>query len=967
MGPKKANLIGFIRGAFELGKWKVQHKRLGKERLQQEQKKSQTVQELGAEAWRLRIRDSGYGVEFDRLIALETKRDEARQDLETLGAEIEQQELERRQLDERFNGVLAEVEGELRAGTARLNDAVNRRKAAEKTRKSLLSQQESTRRQLQATRSALEKSPGAAEGGSDPIAMEGSRRELEQALSDLSQQIDVNDEHLGQCNDGESRCRAVVEQQKEALADQRARRLEALQPKEAALKTLRTQRTDLEQRRSALDEEQVGYLAEFGARINALRPPAEGLSDHYGRIDDLDGEIRRIDSDRIRLEHKIAAAGPGAKRTFYGAAALFLLGVLGVVSATLYVHLPNVVPRSNGELAVRVVDQTQSAILGASTVLFFEGGPVAQYSDIHGFSTLKLDDARGRRGRLVVEATGFRIHEQSVPLSSGELVEVRLLPPDPVTANVLVRTVKSGSQEPVIGAKVLVMANGDTFSEVGDSNGITKFTLAFAGSKVDAEMNVRSKGFAIEHQRVTLLPDQVQDVSLDRQADQLVVRAFDVDKAVSRNFRAAEDQILEPGTRAVGPLRQGTETAFSFAGHANTPILFGIERTAGDLGYAVQFHDPKDFLLQELGTYYGGLYYIPFTPGADGKYSLTLKGVREGGTYSVTMSYLSGPPARRNNIAPLTLERSQKGMLAVGAFDDFVFPGSVNTPLLLKIQRATGELGYSIEIFDEKQTSLVHHGKYWGGLKEIPFTPPADGKYRIQVQGNNNYGSYNLAVQLVAGTAEDRNRVTAVDLDQDYGGYLAAGASDSYRFSGHHNTPVLITLQRTRGELGYSLEIYDSQNRRLSRHGRFWGGVNVVPFTPQLDDEYRLKLVADRNFGGYGLSMKLVSGPAAERNQVSALLPGGSLEGSLAIGAFDDYLISGKGGQKLMLTTQHLSNSLGYWVRIFNVADEKLAEHGRFYSGTNPMEFVPPENGDYRVRISADRGFGPYVVTLNED
>ena len=967
MGTEKATLIGFIRGAFELGKWKVQHKRLGKERLQQEQKKSQTVRELGAQAWQLRIRDDGYGAEFDQLIALETQRDKARQDLETLGAEIGRQELDHRQTDEHFNGVLAQVEGELRTRSAGLSDAVSRRKTAEKSHKSLIAQQKSTQRQLQATHSALQKSSGATESGPDPAVLESRRRELEQGLSDLSQQIDLSEKHLIQHKDHESQCRSAVEQQKKTLADQRARRLQALQPKEESLKTLRAQRTDLEKHMSALDEQQSGYLAELGVQVNALRPSADGLSEHYGRIEHFDAEVRRIDSDRIRLEHKITAAGPGAKRTFYGSVGLFLLGVLGVVAAALYFHAPSVVPRSSGELAVRVFDQTQSAILGASTVLFFEGGPVAQYSDIHGSSTLKLDDARARRGRLVVEATGFKIHEQSVPLTSGGLVEVRLEPPDPVTAKVLVRTVNSASQEPVAGAEVLVMANGDTYSEVGDSNGITQFTLAFKGSKVNAEMNVRSKGFAIEHQRVTLLPDQVQDVSLDRAADQLVARAFNIGEAVSRNFREAEDQILEPGTRAVGPLRQGTETAFSFVGHANTPILFGVQRTEGELGYGVQFQDPKDFLLQELGTYYGGLNYIPFTPTADGRYGLTLKGIREGGAYSVTMSYLSGPPAKRNKTAALTLERSQKGMLAVGAFDNFTFPGSVNTPVLLKIQRATGELGYSIQIFDEMQTSLAHLGKYWGGLNEIPFTPPANGKYRIQVQGNNNYGSYNLALQLVAGSADKRSQVTALDMEQDYEGDLAAGASDAYRFSGYRNTPVLITLQRTRGELGYLLEIYDSQNRRLSQHGRFWGGVNAVPFTPQLDDDYRLQVVADRNFGGYGLSMNRVSGSASERNQVRTLLPGGSLDGRLAIGAFDDYLISGQAGQKLVLTTQHLNGSLGYWVRIFGSADEKLAEHGRFFKGTNPMEFVPPEDGDYRVRVSADRGFGPYIVTLNKD
>ncbi len=966
MGTKQASLTDHLRSAVELGKRKVESKRLGKERRREEQGRAQAIAALGTHAWEQRIRRESYAALFDRLAALEEQQAEGQKQLDGIRAAVGQRQAERQEIEERFGASIADLETALGQLTSQLNEAVSHRKSADKAHRSLRSRQKSVRRALQADRSRLQKAE-AAPAEPDPVRTETLRRKIaerQQQLAEIDQEIPRATQDVTRRTAEEAERRSAAEEGKQHLSAERERCAQTLRPVAEAMEELEDQAARLEKQSAALDQQKTQGLAELGAQVNAARPPVEGLSEDYRQIDAQAAEVARIDGQIVALEQKIATAGPGAKRLLYGVAALGIVAVLFALGVAFQFFYQGGGGRSSGELSVHVADRANAAVLGANTLLFFEGGPVAQYSDVHGAATLTLDEARGRRGRLVVEAPGFKIHEQEVRLTSGQLVEVRLEPPDPEMAKVLVRVVDSSSREPVAGAQVLVLANGDTFSQDSDSNGITKFTLAFYDSKAEAEMSVRSKGHEIEHQRVTLLPDRVQDVSLDPAADTLEVTAFDVEGALRRNFREAEGSMLRPGTRATGQLRAGTVVGYTFTGHANTPILFTTQRTDGELSYRMLLYDPKDFLIGDHGRFHGNTYRIPFTPPADGEYQLHLKGDARGGSFAVSMAYLSGPPEKRNQIAPLTLEASEKGMLAVGAFDDFTFPGSANTPLLLKFQRASGELGYSVELFDDRDTSLVKRGKYWDGLRNFPFTPPADGIYRARIQGTDNFGSYTLAMQLVA--SGKRNQLVELGFDQSRQGELALGAADEYRFEGHRNTPVLFTLQRTSGELGYWLEIYDQQDRRISQHGRLWGSTYNIPFTPQADGPLRLRIAADREFGSYVLSVRLVSGPPSERNRLLPLVAGGSQSGDLAAGAFDDYSFAGKAGERLVFTTQHLAGSLGYWVHVFDSEGEELAKHGRFHQGTQQIEFEPPTDTTYRIRISADREFGPYVITLNE-
>lgn len=912
-----AVLGGHLRDAWKFSKWKVELTKLKRERGRSKEERDRAVVELGERAWELRARDAAFAPTFDRVAELEEQRTDAAAATGELRAALEARETERRRLEELHKGRVTNAEAELGRRKTALKEAAAARSRAEKARQS----------------------------GEVPMAAD----------------------ELARLSAEEVERRGAMEQQKMLLDAERQQRTHALEPVETALKDLRGRLKVAEKQIAYLDDEARRARVQLGAEVDAARPAAEGLAESYRRIDAQDAETARLGAEAAALEQRLATIGPSTRVLLFGLLAAGLAAVLVAGWLTFGDGFTLPFGSRQAEMAIRVVDaQDAGALDGASAVLFFEGGPVAQYTDVHGGATLILDEARDRRGRLVVEKTGFKIHEQEVRLAGGDLVEVRLAPPDPELADVLVRAVDSATGEPVPRAEILVIAGSDTFQELTDSNGVTRFTLGFLDSRLAVEMSVESKGYEIERQRVTLLPDKAQDVSLDRTASQIAVTAFDMEEALLANFRPVEDNALLPGTRATGRARKGTVAAYTFPGHANTPVLFEIQTTEGELSYGVELYDPKDFLVSEHGTFHSGQRYaVPFTPPADGQYGIRVKGTSRGGAYALTMAWVSGPPEKRNLVAALGRETSEKGMLAIGAWDDFTFEGSANTPLLLKLQRSTGELGYSLELFDEDGKRIAQHGTFWDGMQRVPFTPWRDGTFTARVYGTHNYGGYTFALDLIAG--EDRGVAQALSTDLGGRGNLAAGASDDYIFTGHRNTPILFTLQRSSGELGYRFEIYDPQSRRIAQHGRFYDGIQRVPFTPPEDGEYRLRTIGDRSFGSYVLSMELWSGPAEERGQLRPLVDGGSLNGRLAVGAFDEYSLEARAGEPLTLTTQLQSGNLAYFVFIYDGAGQEVARYGRYYDDLQQSRFEPPADGTYRVRVWGDREFGVYVIALNAE
>jgi hypothetical protein len=163
---------------------------------------------------------------------------------------------------------------------------------------------------------------------------------------------------------------------------------------------------------------------------------------------------------------------------------------------------------------VRIADSNGKSISKAKVLAFYHDDSEMQYSDSNGVASFMLPKSGDLR--VIVETDHYEIHEQEIKLPRRKPIDVRLKELQGSDASVIFRVVDDATSAPIPGAKVLLLVNGDVISQITDSNGITKYNLAFPeANKVDTQMTVNTEDYEIVDQLVTLTPNKVQDVRLD--------------------------------------------------------------------------------------------------------------------------------------------------------------------------------------------------------------------------------------------------------------------------------------------------------------------------------------------------------------------------------------------------------------------------------------------------------------------
>lgn len=169
------------------------------------------------------------------------------------------------------------------------------------------------------------------------------------------------------------------------------------------------------------------------------------------------------------------------------------------------------------DVVVRVADTSGTSVSGASVLLMREDKPPENdYSDSNGVANFTIGfEGKELDVRLIIETNQYQIFERNIRLPLDQAINVRLLEPDPEAGKVIVRVVNDKTNKTVTGAEVILISDGDIYRQATDSYGLTKFPLTFPDGKIDARISVETTTYETNDQRVTLLPDRVQDVRLD--------------------------------------------------------------------------------------------------------------------------------------------------------------------------------------------------------------------------------------------------------------------------------------------------------------------------------------------------------------------------------------------------------------------------------------------------------------------
>ena len=210
-----------------------------------------------------------------------------------------------------------------------------------------------------------------------------------------------------------------------------------------------------------------------------------------------------------------------------------LIGLIGVCITTVGIIIVGALPEikdwinSGGNeqktIAFRVTDISGSSVSQAKVILL-AGNDVLppQFTDSSGFAKFSVTETKDLR--VFVESSQYEIFDLIISGNISNAIEIRLEIKDVSKRSVIVRVLDSEKIEPINGAEVVLIANGNVYSQSSDSNGITKFVIGFPTDEIDGDISVSSSGFNIEHQRITLQADRVQDINLNKTTGQLTVR-----------------------------------------------------------------------------------------------------------------------------------------------------------------------------------------------------------------------------------------------------------------------------------------------------------------------------------------------------------------------------------------------------------------------------------------------------------
>lgn len=222
------------------------------------------------------------------------------------------------------------------------------------------------------------------------------------------------------------------------------------------------------------------------------------------------------------------------------------------------------------QLTVRVADAEARPIASARVVVLTAAGAVTDITDSNGLSSIVVAGASNAEGHLVVEHPDFDVFDSIARLAPSDFVEVRLAPPSGAERDVLIYVVDAVTEQPVAGAEVTLLMDGDAFTDTSDSNGVSKLRLRFDGETVDVDITVRSNGVAANRQRVALYPGQVHDVRLGGQEELSV-------QPLSNTPSAAQES-------ASGGQHPTLHFDQSHDGHVSVPgtSIWVLEANAGD-------------------------------------------------------------------------------------------------------------------------------------------------------------------------------------------------------------------------------------------------------------------------------------------------------------------------------------------------------------------------------------------------
>jgi hypothetical protein len=171
---------------------------------------------------------------------------------------------------------------------------------------------------------------------------------------------------------------------------------------------------------------------------------------------------------------------------------------------------------TEASLKIRIANDKNEALQGAKVVVTTDQGLYSQISDANGNASLAVSFQQ-KEARIFVEASQYMVYDQIILLPANNSLDLRLSLSDPNNREVIIRISNSSNNLPVAGAEITLIVLDKIYSQPTDSNGLTRFSLAFGDKKdeIDVDLSVKTQEYDFKHLRITLQAEHLQDLRID--------------------------------------------------------------------------------------------------------------------------------------------------------------------------------------------------------------------------------------------------------------------------------------------------------------------------------------------------------------------------------------------------------------------------------------------------------------------
>jgi len=314
-------------------------------------------------------------------------------------------------------------------------------------------------------------------------------------------------------------------------------------------------------------------------------------------------------------------------------------------------------------------------------------------------------------------------------------------------------------------------------------------------------------------------------------------------------------QISATSIEFKGSLAKNQIVKHTFVGKKNTPVLIINPTRSKGFWHTLEILNSRKKVLASYKHNRGRAREIPFTPSKDDTYTIQLVGANHYGDYSLSLKQIATSEQLTGKANIIGIDETVDGSLAIKATAQYRFAGKTNSPVVIINPARTNGLWHTIEILNSRKKVLASYKHNRGRAREIPFTPPKDDTYTIQLVGTNHYGNYSLSLNQIATDEQLTGKANVIGIDETVEGSLALNATAQYRFAGKTNSPVVIINPARTNRLWHTIEILNSRKKVLASHKHNRGRIREIPFTPPKDDTYTIQLVGINHYGDFSISV----------------------------------------------------------------------------------------------------------------